>query len=854
MAYVLSICMGVLCCCAVGSSARTETRGTFHSVCKSPTLNAGQWLNPEGADSDGEYYAYTTATGALHDYYGFGFDIPQGGDVIVQGIVVQGDAWTTGTPITSRGLRVSLSWDRGSSWTLPKAHYIGSFEGTYRLGGPTDTWARVWSPHEINGDCLHVRVEALGTEPDESRLDWIRVTVHYAVDRSPPTLAIKEPLARTHFDLPIKLVYEAYDDVGLACCWCRQDQGDIRILDDCEDTVLEVDEGAHTLQVYVMDTSGKISSQSVDFSLRMRPAQPVLVLYDRSVQQNCYDHYLAEILKTEGIFGFQHADMSYYRQAYFPLEAYDLLVLLGTSELSPTEVQEIRDYVWNGGSILGIRPNVELAEIFGVTAVPGTLAEAYVGIDTLTSIGAGLVGAPIQYHSEADKYELAGAECVAWLYSDKEHKTRYPAVAHHDYGRGHSVVFSYPLARSVVLLHQGNDLLPDMTDADGDGKYRPQDYFAQGFYDSTNATIPQADEHQSLLVNAIYHLMSYKLPVPRLWYFPNNKRAITLISGDFGWVDGTGDSVLNYFSDIVRSYGARAHLNILGVDISVATYDSLTSSGHSLGPHAFFGDTPAMQEMKDGIEEDVREFRNKYGASGRVHVPHRNISVGYWEMARYFARHGLKMTGFNGAPINTPPFYGYMFGSALPFKIVKNEDDNAVIDAYYMPMVFSDMVIISYGEYSEVEACGISRRVLDDLVNSYHGVARMNFHPKNVHDNSGGFAEDWLRYTLEYCKLNGIPMWSSEQFYDYWVERSSTRFTDIDYSANKLTFTVAGAPDDATLMIPSTFAGSRVSSIEVDRGASEFRIEVIDGIEYALILVHGPDHTVEATYCHESER
>ena len=81
-------------------------------------------------------------------------------------------------------------------------------------------------------------------------------------------------------------------------------------------------------------------------------------------------------------------------------------------------------------------------------------------------------------------------------------------------------------------------------------------------FDSTNAAIPQADEHQSLLVNAIYRLLGDKLPMPRLWYLPDYNKAVTLISGDFGGADGSGDSVVSYYADVVRSYGGQAHLNI----------------------------------------------------------------------------------------------------------------------------------------------------------------------------------------------------------------------------------------------------------------------------------------------------
>ncbi len=817
----------------------------------SPSLNEGDWLEPEKAYGKGGGQSFALDSGVSHEFSGFGFDIPA--KSTINGIEVLDDSWVEGT-IFSPKLKVFLSGDGGNSWTNPKSHALTDSEQTHSLGGPEDSWGVDWLSGEINSDDFRVKIESasgLMIAGSSFREDWVRVKVHYTepVDSYAPDLNLKSPKNKKYgFDEGIPLSYEVSDDVALSRCWYNLDGDENITIKNCENTFFDANKGIHSLNLFAEDTSGKVSTESVKFLVSLKPSQPVLVLYDSSMPSNHYDHYLAEILKTEGLMAFQKADLSDYRKGFFPLNGFDLVILLETTGLNVREVMDLKMFVRRGGSLIGVNPDKRLAKVFGVKPLNSSQNGGYIKVNGSTEIGHGVEETPIQFHSEAELYELEGAEAAAWLYSDRNNATNFPAITQYSYGKGRSVLFAYPLVKSVVLLHQGDDSMQDMTDTDGDGKYRPQDYFANGFYDASNASIPQADEHQSALVNSVYYLMSEKKPLPRAWYFPDYSKVICLISSDSGGDDGGRDIEVEYHSNKVESYGGCAHYNILDLDLSVREHRALTENCHSVSPHAYVSDTPTLEEMEGGVRRDVRDFKEKFGDLGKVQVTHSNIFVGYWETAKYFADNGIRMSAQNGAPIHEAPYHGYLFGTALPFKIIKNEDGNPVINAFQQPLVFSDMVMIEYGGYNEAEAKQITKNILDNLKNSYYGTARFNFHAYGLYIDNGGFERDWFDYTLDYCSRNSMPLWSSDHFYNYWTDRLITEFENIRFNGELLSFRVWAAPNNSTILVPGKFNGLEVKSVEVDGSEVSHSSFPADGTEYTGFTVSGPDHRVKVLY------
>src|SRR3954464_15101620 len=112
------------------------------------------------------------------------------------------------------------------------------------------------------------------------------------------------------------------------------------------------------------------------------PSQPVLVLQD-SASADPYQNFVPELLTTEGINGFQTAQLGDLTQAF--LSNYDVVILPHLS-LTSAQAAMFSSYVNGGGILVGFRPDLQLAAVFGVTSLGSTLPEAWLKIDTTTSI------------------------------------------------------------------------------------------------------------------------------------------------------------------------------------------------------------------------------------------------------------------------------------------------------------------------------------------------------------------------------------------------------------------------------------------------------------------------------------
>ncbi len=192
------------------------------------------------------------------------------------------------------------------------------------------------------------------------------------------------------------------------------------------------------------------------------PGGPILVITNA---ENQFGRYYPEILRAEGLSEFIATDIS---KVTAPVLNEHDVVILAQGKLSSGQAQMLTEWVQQGGNLIAMRPDSKLLGLLGLSSAGGVLANAYLGVETSTPPGKGIVGETIQYHGNADRYALAGAETIASLYSDPNTKTSNPAVTMRQVGSngGTAAAFSYDLARSVIYTRQGN---PAWAGEDRDG-------------------------------------------------------------------------------------------------------------------------------------------------------------------------------------------------------------------------------------------------------------------------------------------------------------------------------------------------------------------------------------------------
>ena len=185
------------------------------------------------------------------------------------------------------------------------------------------------------------------------------------------------------------------------------------------------------------------------------PSAPILIVND-STSSNAFQNFVPEMLTTEGLNEFQVAQLSSLTSTF--LANYNVVVL-PQLKLTSAEASLLQAYVSGGGTLIGFRPDLQLATVFGVTSTGTTLTEDWVAINTTTAYGAGLDPSVMKFHGTADIYTLSTGTALATFYQTPTTALTNPAVVQNQYGSGHAVLFAYDLAQTVVLIRQGNPTL-----------------------------------------------------------------------------------------------------------------------------------------------------------------------------------------------------------------------------------------------------------------------------------------------------------------------------------------------------------------------------------------------------------
>jgi hypothetical protein len=263
----------------------------------------------------------------------------------------------------------------------------------------------------------------------------------------------------------------------------------------------------------------------------------------------------------------------------------------------------------NGGNLIAMHPDVQLATLLELTPTASTLSNAYLLVQTSSGPGVGIVGQTMQYHGSADLYALNGASAIATLYSTASTATASPAVTLATAGAGQAAAFTYDLARSVVYTRQGNPAWSGEARDGQSGPIRSDDLFfgAASFdpqpdwVDLTKVAIPQADEQQRLLANLILQMNAAKKPLPRFWYFPSGFKAVVVMTGDDHGNAFSGSATAQRFNDFLAAslpgcsvadwQCVRATAYLFPQDIASTTFTdsqaaSYISQGFEVSAHA----------------------------------------------------------------------------------------------------------------------------------------------------------------------------------------------------------------------------------------------------------------------------
>ena len=575
-----------------------------------------------------------------------------------------------------------------------------------------------------------------------------------------------------------------------------------------------------------------------------------------------FGSYTSEILKTEGFNEIAVDSISGEKISSSYLSQFDL-VILAESKIDPVKFNLIREYVKNGGRLIALHPDPELAELFGVIPLGKSISDGYIRIDTTMEQGKGLSSRLLQFHGNADYYSLNGAKTLGFLSDDRRSGRSSPAVVSNSYMKGKTVAFLYNLPQSIVFSRQGNPSYAGM-EKDGIPGLRGTDLFTNEWLDTSNSTINQADEQMVLLSHCIEKMMPDTRPLPRFWYFPETLKCLVTLTNDGEYKSQTDFEP--QFHD-VDSMGAKMSLYILGVDkVSREWVEKWTAKGFEIAGHP--DDTkeagnPTWSRMDSVISNRKKEIADSYGLPMRTNVNHWFVWCGKdadgkqefaaeamleekndIEMDANYAHYDIKSNQeehFLGPPGTTQ---GNFTGSGLVMKFSGKR--GKTINVYQHLNAVYDQ---EYNESHDPEGfydCfkGLMDRSLHNEVYSFISV--------KSHNDEYYFSKPPLMKMLAYANQQNIPVWTELKLLDFLKMKDEATFSHISRRNNKLAFDINSSLKNSsglTFMVPSEYEGSRVEKIIIDGINTRFINRSVKGSNYTLATVEpGLNHSVVVNY------
>ena len=576
---------------------------------------------------------------------------------------------------------------------------------------------------------------------------------------------------------------------------------------------------------------------------------PILIITSDS---NPFTKYFTEILRAEGLNEFDTIELSKVNASL--LKKYDV-VILGEIPISDNQVNQLSNWVGNGGLLIASKPDAKLNNLLGLDSFEDKpMADKYLLVNTSSSPGKGIVNETIQYHGSANIYALKGAKSIANLYSDAKTATSFPAISINKVGKkgGSAVAFSYDLAKSIVYTRQGNPAWDsmerdDMPDNGGPGPIRSNDLFfgpkkgdeQPDWVDFNKIAIPQADEQQHLLTNIILQENYHHKPLPRFWFLPKGLKAAVVMTGDDHGNNGTQGRFEQYLKlsesnsqEAVENWTAVRGTSYIFPNTPITEAQALAfeKQGFEIGLHLNTSNCGnyTKTSLENYFNKQLAEFKKSFPNLSPT-ITHRTHCIVWSDWASK-----PKVESALGIRLNTDYYYwpgvwiknrtGMFTGSGMPMRFA--DLDGSIIDNY--------QVVTQIPDESEIEIPGFINELLDNAVGpkGYFGVFCANMHT----DINGGLSSNGSDAIIAAAKARKVPVISAKQMLNWLDGRNTSSFENIVWNKNQLSFDINAG--DKTLglnaLLPTNLPKGKLKSILKNGKNLPFTTEIIKGITYAF--------------------
>lgn len=521
-------------------------------------------------------------------------------------------------------------------------------------------------------------------------------------------------------------------------------------------------------------------------------------------------HYLQVILHACGLCCAQRAPLADALAQANP--QYDVLVVSGEADAGA-----LQPFLQAGGQVVAIRPAAALCGLAGLKPVAEKYGQARLRLTTPLCFGAR--GEPLWTLGARTVYEGAPpASVLAYLFEPGDFDSEAPGLFRLPVGEGSLTVFAYDVSLCIARLRQGS---PERVGMQPPGDPVPRSIHLHEPNPPHDAGWrPTADLHAALFCDVVKELLGRNAPVPALWHLPEGAPAIVIFSGD---EDGSEQSANRSEMALLENNGGAMSLYVIqdGTSMTGELAAQYTARGHAISVHPNLvptvGQPQAAQIAK--AESDVRGFQEKFGQPARTVRNHNTMWPGYLDIPELWQQLGIGMDGNCMATLfkMSPDVGPYInINAALPLPFVR--EDGSLIDVYQQPTHYNDDVFshptVGYSQkFKPTQFARIAERILEDAARFYHAPFCVNFHPCNYVN----FATEAAESILESAGHWGAPVWSLDQWHDFWRARSSWQCDNIQWNGNRLSFNMHGSCcNGLTLTLPAAWQGSQFERLNLD--------------------------------------
>lgn len=528
------------------------------------------------------------------------------------------------------------------------------------------------------------------------------------------------------------------------------------------------------------------------------------VLIRSSQPENAYGRFAVEILKAEGLNGFQTVDID---NAGIPDVGSGDMVVLTRCFLRYSEINALEKAVLGGARLVCFMPSCSLAGRFGWRTLmrvgyPGWLRirDGYPG-----------GGQPIQTHVPLAAYlpdeGVTGTDCVADVTNPDFSDAGFPAVVRQKVGKGEIAMFFYDLPQAVARIRFGN---PDMASHLTSGRWdwpHAFDLFADHL-DGRVAHLPQADLHGQLLAKVLTDMAPY--PLVRLWYYPKAEYLSAAIFQSDG--DESAPEEFDALSQCLLDHGGSASFFLRSATkLSEGKVREFRSMGHTFGPHPWGVDRTEELYFRfpEALRQETDAFKERFGDCSRTIQSHFAPWMGYMSWVDDHVCNGYRMLfAYLSYPLRLHTRFLCGSGRAMRFF----DTDGTLHDCWQQPIItYDDASIKEDVEKDPSPLIDEFRKVINSAITQNHTAIGMLSHPRSF----VAYSRPLIEACLDILTQNGVPIFNGDQWCDFLYMRDTVRVKSIQRD-DGMSCIVSGLQGELPLMIPFN-SESGVPEVYIDQ-------------------------------------